>query len=127
MGRFRGELPVDEGIVQLKRPIDPSDRNSTEVVVENVPYRTTSPWPDATSIGQSLHRIQPRGAPELPSSWLAGPASPGQYDAVDRILGDSNLDGVFDVAVYSMHGRTGCVGHERRDVELVGPKQNVPD
>jgi hypothetical protein len=102
VGRFRGELPADQGTVRLIRPLDPEDGNSREIVLEQVKYQASAPWPEILSDDASLHRTRPQDAPSLPSSWRAGQASPGEYQMVDRITGDSNQDGRFDLSDLQM-------------------------
>jgi hypothetical protein len=95
-GQFRGELPKDEGNVRLIRPLQPGVSNSPMLVAEQVAYQTTAPWPDVSTVGSSLHRTNPHAVPDSPGSWFAALASPAQFQALDRVVGDSNGDGVFD-------------------------------
>jgi hypothetical protein len=91
----------DEGAwVQLVRPDLPSPDSPDAiplVVVDQVRYLPTAPWPDgAAGGGKSLTRTRAEAYGLFATSWVAAAPSPGSAQFSARAAGDANGDGRFD-------------------------------
>lgn len=83
-GPFRGRLSNEGETIRLERPDTPQAPPSADagfvpwLQVEEVAYRTTSPWPEASSLpGASLHRRRSAEFANDPVQWVLNTPSPG--------------------------------------------------
>ena len=78
-GPWQGNLPNDEGVIDLKKP-DPTTTGSSipYVTVEQVHYHDAAPWPpQADGWGASLVRLHSAQYVNDPTNWTAALPSPG--------------------------------------------------
>ncbi len=98
--RSRDVLKDAGALVQLVRPglPAPDDPNTIPlVVVDQVSYLPTAPWPEGTAgAGKSLTRTRAEDYGLFASSWVGATPSPGTVQFVERMAGDANEDGRFD-------------------------------
>ena len=87
-------------LFQLIRPDLPAPDNPQTIpliVVDQVRYFTTAPWPEETAgAGKSLARTRAEDYGLFASSWVAAMPSPGSVQFFARTAGDANDDGRFD-------------------------------
>ena len=98
--RSRDVIKDGGALVQLVRPGLPAidDPNTIPmIVVDQVSYLPTPPWPQGTAgEGKSLTRARRGSYGPLSSSWIAAAPSPGTFEFAGRLAGDSNEDGQFN-------------------------------
>lgn len=114
--RSRDVVRDDGALVKLVRPGLPSPEDPNAIpmlVVDQVNYLPTSPWPGGTARGgKSLTRVGGQDYGLFATSWVAANPSPGTAQFFERIAGDANDDGKFDqldvtLALLSGKYRTG--------------------
>ncbi len=123
-GPFDGVLDNTGGRVALEKPIGPDlpGESSGWVIVDEVYYAATEPWPVAANgSGQSLHRINVADAGRDPSSWSADDASPGSGNIThpDMILGISAVSGQLKLGFNLLPGFSYVV--ERKTNSFANP------
>ena len=98
VGGLAGSLPNGTGRIALQQPDAPdADGIIPHVVVDEVVYDDTAPWPGADGSGQSLMRDDVAANANVSTSWTAAAPTPGIFES-EFVLGDSNQDGVVDFA-----------------------------
>ena len=98
-GRYRGSLDDESGSIRLEQPSDPNaDPDQTPYIyVDEMAYGTRPPFPaGANMTGQTFTRLSPAAFGNSPASWIVTAASPGAFEFVERVVGDSNEDGLFN-------------------------------
>jgi hypothetical protein len=81
-GPFRGQLSNGGGTLRLTQPNPPTVAGVDHVIVDEVRYTDTAPWPeDADGFGASLQRRAPAGYSGEPLSWVAALPRPGRPTA----------------------------------------------
>ena len=100
-GPFAGRLANEGETVALYQPDPPQEPPHPDagfvpyILVENVPYTATLPWPaGADGTGLSLQRRQPTHYGNEPLNWRAARASAGR--AIPASDADSDGDGLPD-------------------------------
>lgn len=78
-GPYKGDLSNEDENVALYRPDNPTlDGEVPYVLVDNVRYSDTTPWPNAADgYGQSLQRIDTAAYGDDVVNWVAGGPTPG--------------------------------------------------
>lgn len=94
IGPWTGTLDQVEGHVKISRPDTPNTNEVPYVLVEDVYYRTTAPWP-TPGAGQSLQRVSGPTFGSEPMNWFPAPARPGTASPTDL---DTDGDGQPDWA-----------------------------
>ena len=81
MGPYDGKLSNDGERISLVRPqaADLPDPTISWVTVDEVIYSSAAPWPDASTNGTALHRIEPRHSGNDPLNWTAQPPALDYY------------------------------------------------
>ena len=94
VGGYDGQLSRAGEGVQLQRSEVVDDTLTLRLIVDEVVYDTTAPWPTAVD-GQSLNRTSASAYGNDAESWTSGSPSPGRF--VSLSVGDLTKDGIVDL------------------------------
>ena len=115
LGGYAGQLrDLGEGI-QLQRPDQPAPDDPTSIshlLEDELIYNDVAPWPtNAQGTGLTLTRTSINAFGNVPESWIATEASPGE---IGDVPGDVTGDGIIDVADIDAV----CVGRRTADLQF---------
>ena len=77
IGPWSGKLDNSANTIELKLPDTPNGTNVPYVLVEQIAYRDTAPWPGADGDGTSLQRLASSAYGNDPIHWAAAAPTPG--------------------------------------------------
>ena len=82
-GPWQGNLPNNDGTIELKKPDPTVSINPAPVMVDKVHYNAQPPWPCGTDgTGSSLQRQQSAAYGNDPLNWAAGAPTPGNTNPI---------------------------------------------
>jgi hypothetical protein len=84
IGPWEGQLNNAGEKIQLLQPDTPDPDFVPYVVIDQVDYNDTAPWPtEADGFGNSLQRQQTKSFGNNPENWFAAPPTPGALNVVN--------------------------------------------